>query len=198
MYHAYQMLKRGGLSDSRIVVMHCDDIAHNPSNPHPGKVINIPGGDNVYAGVPKDYTGEDVTAEAFLAVLSGNRSGVAHTKGSKKVLSPTMLDEVFLYFADHGGPGILGMPNPPFLTAGDLVATLTRMAGAGDAAGGEGGASSEEQGRFNVRTFKTMTVYIEACESGSIFDGLLPSGLGIYATTAANPTESSWGTYCPG
>ena len=43
-YHAYQMLKRGGLSDSRIVVMHYDDIARNPANPHPGKIINIPGG----------------------------------------------------------------------------------------------------------------------------------------------------------
>ena len=44
MYHAYQMLKRGGLSDSRVVVMHYDDIARNPANPHPGKIINMPGG----------------------------------------------------------------------------------------------------------------------------------------------------------
>jgi legumain len=40
--------------------------------------------------------------------------------------------------------------------------------------------------------------YLEACESGSIFEGLLPEGLNIYATTAANAEESSWGTYCPG
>lgn len=40
--------------------------------------------------------------------------------------------------------------------------------------------------------------YIEACESGSIFEGLLEDKLGIYATTAANGRESSWGTYCPG
>lgn len=39
---------------------------------------------------------------------------------------------------------------------------------------------------------------MEACESGSIFEGLLPADLNIYATTAANATESSWGTYCPG
>ena len=32
------------MSDSRIVVMHYDDIARNPANPHPGKIINIPGG----------------------------------------------------------------------------------------------------------------------------------------------------------
>lgn len=39
---------------------------------------------------------------------------------------------------------------------------------------------------------------MEACESGSMFDGLLPENLNIYATTAANPSESSWALYCPG
>ena len=43
-----------------------------------------------------------------------------------------------------------------------------------------------------------MVLYIEACESGSMFKGLLEDDLGIYATTAANEMESSWGTYCPG
>lgn len=45
---------------------------------------------------------------------------------------------------------------------------------------------------------KIQVFYLEACESGSIFEGLLPKGLNIYATTAANAEESSWGTYCPG
>ena len=40
--------------------------------------------------------------------------------------------------------------------------------------------------------------YLEACESGSMFEGLLPANISIYATTASNSTESSWGTYCPG
>jgi legumain len=43
-----------------------------------------------------------------------------------------------------------------------------------------------------------MTLYIEACESGSMFEGLLGPELGIYVTTASNAVESSWGTYCPG
>jgi len=37
---------------------------------------------------------------------------------------------------------------------------------------------------------------VEACESGSVFDGLLPKILDIYVTTASNPYESSYGTYC--
>ncbi|GAB4837141.1 hypothetical protein Ancab_002052 [Ancistrocladus abbreviatus] len=47
-------------------------------------------------------------------------------------------------------------------------------------------------------TYKSMVIYLEACESGSMFDGLLPQGLNIYATTASNANESSWGFYCPG
>ena len=38
----------------------------------------------------------------------------------------------------------------------------------------------------------------EAGESGSVFQGLLSDSLNIYATTASNAVESSWGTYCPG
>lgn len=43
-----------------------------------------------------------------------------------------------------------------------------------------------------------QVIYVEACESGSIFQGLLSDSLNIYATTASNAQESSWGTYCPG
>lgn len=31
-----------------------------------------------------------------------------------------------------------------------------------------------------------------------MFEGLLPSNLSIYAVTASNAVENSWGTYCPG
>ena len=48
------------------------------------------------------------------------------------------------------------------------------------------------------RGYKEMMLYIEACESGSMFEGMLGSELGVYATTASNACESSWATYCPG
>lgn len=38
---------------------------------------------------------------------------------------------------------------------------------------------------------------MEACESGSMFEGVLPENIKIYATTASNATEDSWATYCP-
>ncbi|XP_075112182.1 vacuolar-processing enzyme-like [Nicotiana tabacum] len=48
------------------------------------------------------------------------------------------------------------------------------------------------------KTVETLVFYLEACESSSIFEGVLPDGLNIYATTASNAEESSWGTCCPG
>lgn len=44
--------------------------------------------------------------------------------------------------------------------------------------------------------FNKLVFYLEACESGSMFLNL-PNNLNIYALSAANPTESSWGTFCP-
>lgn len=91
-----------------MIVMMYDDIAYSADNPHKGAIYNQPGGENVYAGVKKgsniqihstfylafspDYTGEDVTAENFLAVLKGNKAAM-EGKGSGKVLDSGPNDE---------------------------------------------------------------------------------------------------------
>merc|ERR1739848_407846 len=42
--------------------------------------------------------------------------------------------------------------------------------------------------------FRKLVFYLEACESGSMFHGMnIPN---VYAISAANSTESSWGAYC--
>ncbi|XP_071685915.1 vacuolar-processing enzyme beta-isozyme-like [Rutidosis leptorrhynchoides] len=173
--HAYQILKRGGLNDENIIVFMYDDIANNTMNPRPGVIINSPNGSDVYHGVPKDYTGEAVTAANFYAVLLGNASGV--TGGSGKVLSSKPQDKIFVYYTDHGGPGILGMPTSAFVYANDFINVL--------------------ETKHAMGTYDEMVIYVEACESGSIFEGLIPEDLNIYVTTASNANESSWATYCP-
>ncbi|KAK6161933.1 hypothetical protein DH2020_001774 [Rehmannia glutinosa] len=174
--HAYQILKRGGLKDENIIVFMYDDIAYNEENPRPGVIINNPHGEDVYHGVPKDYVGYDVTAHNFFAVLLGNKTAL--TGGSGKVVDSGPNDHIFIYYTDHGGPGVLGMPTSPYIYANDLINVLKKKHASG--------------------TYKSLVFYLEACESGSIFEGLLPEGLNIYATTASNAEESSWGTYCPG
>ncbi|KAH0994275.1 hypothetical protein GBA52_018139 [Prunus armeniaca] len=174
--HAYQLLKKGGLKDENIVVFMYDDIAYNEENPRPGVIINSPHGDDVYKGVPKDYTGDDVTVNNFFAAILGNKTAL--TGGTGKVVDSGPNDHIFIYYSDHGGPGVLGMPTSPYIYANDLIEVLKKKHAAG--------------------TYKSLVFYLEACESGSIFEGLLPEGLNIFATTASNAEESSWGTYCPG
>jgi len=112
----------------------------------------------------------------FFAAILGNKSLV--TGGSGKVVESGPNDRIFIYYSDHGGPGVLGMPLPPYLYANDFVQVLKKKHDAG--------------------SYREMVIYVEACESGSIFEGLLPTDLNIYVTTASNAEENSWGTYCPG
>ncbi|XP_021888149.1 vacuolar-processing enzyme [Carica papaya] len=175
--HAYQILKSGGLDDKNIIVFMYDDIAFSQENPRPGIVINNPLGKDVYHGVPKDYTGDDVNSNNFFAVILGNKTAL--TGGSGKVVDSGPDDHIFIYYADHGSPGYLGMPSyEDEVTAKDFIHVLKK--------------------KHEAKSYKKMVIYVEACESGSIFDGLLPDNMNIYAVTAANPNESSWGYYCPG
>mmetsp|Transcript_3647 Transcript_3647/g.9139 ORF Transcript_3647/g.9139 Transcript_3647/m.9139 type:complete len:602 (-) Transcript_3647:361-2166(-) len=175
--HAYQVLRRGGLQPQRIVLMIYDDLVRYHDNPKPGSLFNRPGGPDVYRGIKPDYRGEDVNAANFLAVLRGDAAAVANV-GSGKVVGSGPQDRVFVFYSDHGSPGVLGMPTGGFLYADQLLATIR--------------AKREADG------YKEMVMYIEACESGSMFEGLLPPDLGVYVATASNAEESSWGTYCPG
>lgn len=154
-----------------------DDVAHSPFNPYPGQLFNRPGGSDVYEGIKIDYKGKDVNSTNFLAVLRGNKTAVMGI-GTGRVLDSGPDDHVFVYYADHGGPGILGMPDPPYLYADDLNSAL--------------------EDKHKAGGFKKLVIYVEACESGSIFQGFLRSKSNVYAVTAANSVESSWGTYCPG
>ena len=40
-----------------------------------------------------------------------------------------------------------------------------------------------------------MVFYLEAYESGSIFENLLPNGINVYANTASNSTSHSYACY---
>ncbi|KAF7810139.1 vacuolar-processing enzyme [Senna tora] len=174
--HAYQLLRKGGVKEENIVVFMYDDIAMSPFNPRPGIIINHPQGPDVYAGVPKDYTGENVTTQNLYAVILGDKTRLKG--GSGKVINSKPNDRIFIYYSDHGGPGVLGMPNTPNLYAMDFIEVLQKK----HASGG----------------YKEMVIYVEACESGSLFEGIMPKDINVYVTTASNAQELSFGTYCPG
>ena len=133
-------------------------------------IFNRPNGTDVYHGVPKDYTGKQVTNQTFVDILLGKKMNF----GSGKTLQSGPKDHVFVFFSDHGGVGLVAFPST-LLHATTLVDTLKTM--------------------HRQKKFKKMTLYIEACESGSMFKNLLPDNIDIYATTASNATTSSYACY---
>lgn len=166
-------MKKNGIPESNIITMIYDDVANDPENPFPGKLFNKPNGNDVYAGCNIDYKGDSVTPSNFLNVLKGDASAVKG--GNGKVLKSTKDSKVFVFFADHGAPGLIAFPNE-YLYAKDLNAAFNQM--------------------YSSKMYSELVFYLEACESGSMFDGILRNDINIYAITAANPDESSWGTYC--
>ncbi|CAG2180550.1 unnamed protein product [Oppiella nova] len=48
---------------------------------------------------------------------------------------------------------------------------------------------------YDNHKYSKLVFYLEACESGSMFNKLLPKNINIFATTASNPTESSYACY---
>lgn len=122
----------------------------------------------MYKGVKIDYRGSEVTVANFLNAITGVK------KGNKKVLQSGPNDHVFINLVDHGAPGIFAFPSEE-LTAKQLINALKTM----------------EQKKM----FSELVAYVESCESGSMFSGLLPRNASIFATTASRPDESSYACY---
>jgi len=126
---------------------------------------------DVYTTCQKDYVGQTVTAQNFLKVLTGDA-----TAGGK-ILNSGPNDNVFINFVDHGATGLVAFPVGDYLYANDLITALKTMG--------------------TKKMYKKLVFYMEACESGSMFENLIPDDTNIFVTTASNAVESSWGTYCP-
>ncbi|CAI2354904.1 unnamed protein product [Caenorhabditis sp. 36 PRJEB53466] len=171
--HAYHTLRNHGIPEDNIITMMFDDVANNQLNPYKGKLFNRPHGKDLYKGLKIDYRGAAVTPENFLNVLKGNASGV--DGGNGRVLETNENDRVFVYFTDHGSVGMISFPEG-ILTVKQLNDALIWL--------------------HKNKKYSQLVFYLEACESGSMFDSVLRADMDIYAITAANGHESSWGTFC--
>ena len=174
-HHAVQIMLENGIARDHIIHLAYDDVANNRYNPFPGELYNVPSsgpGVNVYDADNVDYTGADVTKENFFKVLTGDSSA------SGPVLGSDTSSKVFVYFADHGAPGLICTPagrSSEWIHADELQDTFKTMQANG--------------------MYKELTFYVEACESGSMFPDLT-ADQNIYAMTASNATQSSYGAYC--
>ena len=75
--------------------------------------------------VRQDYSHSEVNSDNVLAVLAGDATRVSAGKHSSgRVIASGPKDKVFVYYSDHGAPGVLGMPSGPFLYADQLNAVI--------------------------------------------------------------------------
>lgn len=95
--------------------------------------------------------------------------------GSGKVLESIKDDNVFLLYSDHGNDGLVAFPGKKYLYADQLQQALKDM--------------------HAKNIYNNLIYYLDASYSGSMLK-TLPDDLNIYATTSANPHESSYGKYC--
>jgi legumain len=167
--HAYQIYKAKGVPEDHIILMAYDDIAFNSENPFKGKVYNKP--DPKGPGVDV-YNGCNIDYTGK-TVIPATFKDVLLGTAEGKVLGSDEESYVHIAFFDHGAAGLIAFPKGE-LHKKEFQSILQQMS--------------------DDKKFKKLVFYLETCESGSMFVGMdIPN---VYALSAANPSESSWGTYC--
>ncbi|XP_051754424.1 legumain-like [Ctenopharyngodon idella] len=159
----YKIIKKHEIPDEQIVVMMYDDIAHNPQNPAKGVITSVVDDTNVYVGVPKDYTGEDVTPENFLAALQGDDNT------GKKVIKSDANDNIYVYMTGVGTEGTFEFPEKSLYPA-DIIGAINNMS--------------------QKNKFSKMVIFMTSSYSARMFEGLSECG-NAYALTACDKNIQS-------
>ncbi|KER19375.1 hypothetical protein T265_11830 [Opisthorchis viverrini] len=183
-FHAYQIVRKNKVPAENIITFAYDDIANNPKNPFKGKVFHDYLHEDVYQGVEIDYRGKDVTRDNFAKVLKGDQKLAAN---KKKVLESGPDDNVFIFFSGHAGcRGVERAPRP------HAFEKKVQQIGALDAVELNGLLAH----MHSKKKYNKLVLYVEACQSGSLFRNILPKNVGIYVTTSANEDGQSWSVFC--
>ena len=158
-YNMYTQLVNRGFDAEHIVQMCYDDIATSSYNPYKGEVFHTLQHVNIYPGASTiDYSNKKVTASNFFSVLTS--------------LPSTSDDYVYVYYDNHGGPGLLGVPDGcgNYIFADELSEAFTKMS--------------------NQNQYKYLLFGLEACYSGSVASEFTAPNM--VTITAANDSESSY------
>ena len=177
----YAVLRDHEFNPDHIITIMYGDMAYNRFNPFPGTIFNHPGNNqrNYQDGLVIDYDQNyNLTKELYMSILLGDSGSVRNMTGieNPKVLKTNKDDHIFLYYIDHGGDNVIYMPHGRVMTGWELVQTIQTM---------------YDEGKYGK-----LVYYLEACESGSMWE-TLPKNISAYALSSTLPGEDSWGTFCP-
>lgn len=158
LFTVYNQLLLRGFTASNIELYAYDDVVNNEENPYPGQVFHtLEHKTNVYPGSAAiSVKGDDITAQAFYDKISN--------------LPTTSNDYVFMYFDNHGGPGLLGTPIGHSILPDQLNEAFMKAS--------------------DSKLYKQLLFIIEACYAGSVAEYILAPNVAM--VTAANGMESSY------
>ena len=164
------MVTASGIKPENVILLAVDDIANYRTNPFPGQVFNKPTdagtpGVDVYDGCVIDYKGTDVTPETFTKVLTGDDSAGGKVLKSARTTASSSTSSTT-------APSTHRLPHFP------------------DARDRAPRGAAEDARREHVQGARLLSRGVRV---RSMFANL-PANMNIYATTAANGKESSWGT----
>jgi len=167
-YYMYYLMNHiNDVPSNRIILMCYDDIVDAAQNPFKGQIFRSLDHVNVYPGKEKiSYTGKKVTAANFYKVLSGDDS-------EGPALKSTSNDNVMIFYDNHGGSGIFGVPSGcgPYIYAKDLKEVIQKM--------------------YDDGKYKNCFFPVTACYAGSVAL-ILQDIPKLYLMTAAHDKESSY------
>ena len=179
----YDILHDAGVAEDHMVYLGFNDVFDSPSNPFPGSIFTDqdpegPGIDYAPGCRPHiDYPDKMVSAELFMATLSGDKEEVTKLTGveNPKVIESGPEDTIFVYYMDHGAIGFCEVGKSD-LYEEVLISTINKM--------------------YENKQYKQLVFYFEACHSGSMFR-TLEKGKNVYAMTGSDTEHSAWMNNCP-
>ncbi len=173
----YQLLKKNGFTDERIILVVADDIAANEANPEQGLVVNVKEGPNVYETIQIDYKLSDIGAGSVFDILGGKKSDTLPT-----VIESDADDNVYVFIVGHGGhQGVFLLANEAVyeLSEEENILTPKRLADTIE--------TMDEEDRY-----RRVFIAVEACHSGVLGPELEAREVkDVVLFTAANGVENS-------
>ena len=179
----YTDLIRAGIKPENIIYMTYTTNLNYRTNPYRGMIFTDPAdntdGDWAQYGCfdHVDYSGQDITPEVFLAILSGDAETVKKATGKEnpKVLNAGPDDTVFTYFMDHGNEDFV-MVGRDYVHSDALIDALKTA--------------------YEKKLYGKWVWFMEACHSGSMFVNL-PSDINIYIMSSSDADHNAYMTNCP-
>lgn len=137
----YCQLVERGFKEENIVLMAYNDVVNHDSNPFKGQMFHSDlHNKNIYPGVDKiTIRGNAITDIAFYKLLSTD-------------LKSTTDDYLYIYYDNHGGSGVLGLPGGDHMYADDIANAFAQM---------------EQNGKYKYCLFG-----LETCYAGSVAEKL--------------------------